>query len=79
MERGDATAVRRDNDETEEVGEASMGAAKLLERVHEAERALDDQKRRQAGRLVRRRLRIYKWYFQTHWDRMGRLWSPDRG
>lgn len=61
MERvDDAAAVQRGDDAAEEVGEASVGAAKLLKRAHEAERALDDQKRRQAGRLVRRTLRVCK-------------------
>lgn len=63
MERGNAAAVQRDDGAAGKVGEASVGAAKLLERAHEAERALDDQKRRQAGRLVRRTLRVCKMVF----------------
>lgn len=53
IERGDTAAVQRDDVAAEEVGDAAVRAAKLLERAHEAERALGDQKRQLAGRLVR--------------------------
>lgn len=58
IERDDTAAVQRDDDAAEKVGEAAVRAAKSLERAHEAERTLEDQKRQLAGRLVRWELYI---------------------
>lgn len=53
-ERGEAAILRQDGDTTDKLDEASVGDTKLLKREHEAERAFDEQKRRHAGRLVRK-------------------------
>lgn len=72
--RGDAAAVQQEDDATEKVGGASEVAAKLLERAHDAERALDYQKRRQAGKLVSKRLHMCKGCFLTRCNCMFWLW-----